>query len=205
MRTLLLVALCFGVLSEIAAAQSPRVEVFPFAGSEDIEEGYAVLIRQVGDSLPLVERRPGEVTRTGNRRWEGRLKLSEEDLQQVQQVVFFGRTADGKVLISEVRALSAARGAETPSAVVCNSDPTIFDAGVLTKFSQDEIKVFLDVKKQRTRILADRARQLMTPNTVRRLNELEREYGLTASQPIRIGMPYEELVQRLGRVQAVGR
>lgn len=200
MRSWALFAGLLFVAAEVRAAEPPHIEVFAMSSVDEVKDGYVLLIR--GGSADLsVERRPADISRIGAREWQGRVKLSAEDMREVRQLLFFGRTVRGATVTSEVRGLVAAEPAE--ASVICNSDPTIFDETVLLRFSPEETKVFLEVKKQRTRILAERARLLMSPENVKRLNQLEREYAIAPPEPIRIGMPYEELVRRLGRIQAL--
>jgi hypothetical protein len=189
-------------LYSTASAQE-RVILFDVESSEELKGGYVMLIGDEGGENRTIERRVAEILPKGKRQWQVRVRVSPQESVHAAQAVFFGKTTTGGTVATEVRSLRDSGTALPPGAVICNSDPTIFDAGVLSKFNAEEMKVFLEVKRQRTRILADRVRLLLTPTTVTALNELEQEFGLASTEPLRVGMPYEELVRRLALLQAV--
>ena len=194
-----------GAAVSLAQDISYQIEKALFVSPSKIDSGYALLLNGPDSSASSVksQRRPATVVSLGENRWEVRISLSPADLGAGGSLVLFARDAGNKLYVSEVRTYGRKKEAPMTGAKSCQLEGDIFDAGMLKQFSEEEIRVFLSVKRERTKRLLVQIKEQLTPKVLEKINALEASAGTAQQQPVTDGIGREELALRLALLQAL--
>lgn len=112
-------------------------------------------------------------------------------------------------LLNEIPLLTAARflnnaSLSTPGTTVeCLGQENLTLYTKLLDYGQEDLQTLIDVRTTKQEELQKQLRELLTPETIEKLNSLEQKLGLSYPTPIRVTTAPDELTKRVGTLRAL--
>lgn len=208
-------AFAFLFVSSAVSAEE-FVEEFQLRKTERIASASGMLIPQVSafelsvsvgaETEPKAARptlaRPAKAVSKGGDAWQVSVQLQDGDTEQYEKISVIVTTSAGRILASPVKWLQPEVGQNLSSARCVESEEVNEFYSVLGK-NVDAHQALIKIRETRVGVLQDHLNELLTIETLRKLNRLESELGTSRLEPISNLTPLDELTFRIGAIDAV--
>ena len=202
----------------VVAQQDPAAattRVVELSSPEELLTAFGVVILDVEEPIqatsavglavqkPRVRKRKATIAKAEGLLWKITVQLEPGDDAPGAKVMAVAMDKDGHAVSGLVEWLQPPDASAVPGEVACRPQHNIARLDALRMLNEKDLRDLVALRRRRKGVLEGLLKDISIPVLFKKLNASEEKLGITHPKPLSAETPLEELLERLGKIDAL--